>query len=53
VSPKRRLGVQAVIFARRRNRPDKNEYGVRLGEVGVWTTPDLGFADQIGACFGL
>jgi hypothetical protein len=49
-----------VIFARRRNRPDKNEYGVRLGEVGVrlgevgvWTTPDLGFADQIGACFGL
>jgi hypothetical protein len=47
-----RLGVQAMICARRRRRPDKNVYGIRLGEVGVrlgvvgvWATPyPLGFA---------
>jgi hypothetical protein len=48
---RRRLGVQAVVFARRRRCPGKNEHGIRLGEVGVWATPsplratpDLGFA---------
>jgi hypothetical protein len=41
-----------MICARRRRRPDKNVYGIRLGEVGVrlgvvgvWATPyPLGFA---------
>jgi hypothetical protein len=34
-----RLGVQAVVFARHRRHPGKNEHGVRLGEVGVWAMP--------------
>jgi hypothetical protein len=55
---RRRLGVQAAVFARRTCHPGNYEHVVRLGEVGVclgevgawatpsppWATPNLGFA---------
>jgi hypothetical protein len=42
-TPRRRLSVHATFFARRPRRLGKIEYGVRLGAVGVWATPNLGF----------